>query len=122
MRKNVYEEALFKCEDERFEFDININIYKRGILLLEKIGNDETSEEDRKRDFEKLMKLKILQNLYGSKLNEFVDDFNKGESVKKLVEIFLNRLNAKVINILFIIYILFKKMGYFENFFEIMKN
>ena len=96
MRKNVYEEALFKCEDERFEFDININLYKKGIQILEKIGKNEENLEERKKDFEKLMKLKILQNLYGAKLNEFVEEFNKGENLKLLNEIFLNRLKSKV--------------------------
>jgi len=96
MRKNVYEEALFKCEDERFEFDININLYKKGIQLLENIGKNEENEEERKKDFEKLMKLKILQNLYGAKLNEFVEEFNKGENLKLLNEIFINRLKSKV--------------------------
>lgn len=96
MRKNIYEESLFKCEDERFEFDININIYKRGIMLLEKISKEEATEEEKKRDFDKLLKLKILQGLYGSKLAEFVEEFNKGENIKTLIEIFLTRLTTKV--------------------------
>lgn len=96
MRKNAYEEVLFKCEDERFEFDININIYKRGIFLLEKIAKNLDREEERKRDFDKLIKLKILQSLYGNKLNEFIEEFNKGENLSNLVEVFLNRLKAKV--------------------------
>lgn len=96
MRKNQYEEVLFKCEDERFEFDININIYKRGIFLLEKIAKNLDREEERKRDFDKLIKLKILQSLYGNKLNEFIEEFNKGENLSSLVEIFLNRLKTKV--------------------------
>lgn len=96
MRKNIYEEALFKCEDERFEFDININIYKRGIFLLEKILEKIENEEERKMHFERLLKLKILQNLYGNKLNDFVEEFNKGENLKVMIEIFLNRLKTKV--------------------------
>ena len=39
MRKNNYEEALFKVEDERFEFDINMNIYKRTLGFLNQIIN-----------------------------------------------------------------------------------
>lgn len=99
MRKNAYEEALFKCEDERFEFDININIYKRGILLLEKIAKNENNEEQKKKDFDALLKLKILQGLYGGKLNEFIEEFNKAENsqTQTLIEIFLDRLKAKVV-------------------------
>lgn len=98
MRKNAYEEALFKCEDERFEFDININCYKRGIMLLERIAKNEGNEEARKRDFEGLLKMKIMQGLYGAKLNEFVEEFNKGDfaQIKSLCEIFLARLRPKV--------------------------
>jgi paired amphipathic helix protein Sin3a len=44
MRKNNYEEALFKVEDERFEFDININIYKRTLNFLSQVINHESDD------------------------------------------------------------------------------
>lgn len=34
MRKNIYEELLFKSEDEKYEFDLNIRIYQRTIKVL----------------------------------------------------------------------------------------
>ena len=94
MRKNCYEETLFKCEDERFEFDININLYKRGILLLERIAKNDNNEERRKKDFESLLKLKIMQGLYGAKIQEF----NKGDhsQIQTLIEIWMPRLKSKV--------------------------
>lgn len=35
MRKNAYEEALFKCEDERFELDIMIETADYTLRLME---------------------------------------------------------------------------------------
>jgi paired amphipathic helix protein Sin3a len=35
MRKNQYEEALFKCEDERFEIDMIIDSNTNTIRVLE---------------------------------------------------------------------------------------
>jgi len=35
MRKNQYEEQLFKSEDEKYEFDRHIQMYKRTIKTLE---------------------------------------------------------------------------------------
>ena len=98
MRKNCYEETLFKCEDERFEFDININLYKRGILLLERIAKNDNNEERRKKDFESLLKLKIMQGLYGAKIQEFTEEFNKGDhsQIQTLIEIWMPRLKSKV--------------------------
>ena len=40
MRKNTYEQALFKVEDERFEFDININLFKRAIKIFDSMLNN----------------------------------------------------------------------------------
>lgn len=37
MRKNSFEEQLFKIEDEMYEYDLNINSYKRTIKLLERV-------------------------------------------------------------------------------------
>ena len=33
MRKNSFEEQLFKIEDEMFEYDVNINCYRRTIKV-----------------------------------------------------------------------------------------
>ena len=39
-RKNIYEEQLCKCEDERFEIDMAINYYNYAISGLEKMYAD----------------------------------------------------------------------------------
>ncbi|CAI5709593.1 unnamed protein product [Hyaloperonospora brassicae] len=40
MRKNQYEEALFKCEDERFEIDMVIETNASTISVLEPLANE----------------------------------------------------------------------------------
>lgn len=40
MRKNQYEEALFKCEDERFEIDMVIDCNANTLRLLEPLGEE----------------------------------------------------------------------------------
>ena len=37
-RKNIYEEALHKCEEERYDFDLNIEANLHAIKLLEPIA------------------------------------------------------------------------------------
>ena len=67
-RKNNYEEALFKVEDERFEFDININLYKRGLSIMNKIiSQEKITKEDQSCLFKKIIDMKILQCLYGNR-------------------------------------------------------
>ena len=50
-RKNIYEEALFKTEDERFELDILIEQNYSTIIILEQINNKlkEFSSNEAKR-------------------------------------------------------------------------
>ena len=40
MRKNVYEEALFKCEDDRYEFDMVIDANMSTIRVLESLHSE----------------------------------------------------------------------------------
>lgn len=95
MRKNVYEEALFKCEDERFEFDININLYKKCHSLLATLLNEENNTKIEKI-LENILKLKVLQNLYGSKLQELLDLIGKKDSHKKVIDVLIDRVEKKV--------------------------
>ena len=43
--KNTFEENMFKAEDERFEFDVNIQQFKFIIKLLEKLTDPNTLPE-----------------------------------------------------------------------------
>jgi paired amphipathic helix protein Sin3a len=40
MRKNQYEEALFKCEDDQFEIDMIIDTNASAIRILEPIAEE----------------------------------------------------------------------------------
>lgn len=44
MRKNIFEEQLFKCEDERFECDVYLNCYTWLISQIESLL-DEASKQ-----------------------------------------------------------------------------
>ncbi|CAD8183839.1 unnamed protein product [Paramecium octaurelia] len=63
MRKNSFEEQLFKIEDEMFEYDVNINCYRRTIKLLEQLiaGNNSSAIEQQIR---KILQIKCLQSVY----------------------------------------------------------
>lgn len=60
MRKNQYEEALFKCEDEKFEFDITINTIRKCIDYLKALKNPSLSQEAQQTLIDKILKLKIV--------------------------------------------------------------
>ncbi|KAM3133017.1 hypothetical protein pb186bvf_014873 [Paramecium bursaria] len=60
MRKNSFEEQLFKIEDEMYEYDLNINSYKRTIKLLERVEQGDLS----KYTLQKIMQLRALQSVY----------------------------------------------------------
>lgn len=51
MRRNIFEDALFKCEDERFELDININNLSSAISLLQQIQRDAAAAADREDEY-----------------------------------------------------------------------
>lgn len=60
MRKNQWEDALFKSEDEKYEFDINMIHFKMVIKLLQKL---ETSDNPTKI-VEEILKYRVLFSLY----------------------------------------------------------
>ena len=43
-KKNIYEEALFKAEDERFEFDRHILLFRMVNRWLEELGDPNTPD------------------------------------------------------------------------------
>ena len=75
MRKNNYEEALFKIEDEKFEIDALILLVKRALKLVE---NWEIEQDVNKKNevIKKIHKLKILKKTdfvgEGSETIEFI--------------------------------------------------
>jgi paired amphipathic helix protein Sin3a len=71
MRRNLYEEALFKCEDERFEVDVHLNCCIRceqclSVFYQEAINASKRGEiYEIKSDFFKTPKFKLIAKIYG---------------------------------------------------------
>lgn len=70
--KNLFEEALFKIEDERFEIDVNIERFKAVIGWLEIVNNPKTSETTVNHYIDKIKKFQVIELIYGSKLDEII--------------------------------------------------
>jgi paired amphipathic helix protein Sin3a len=51
-RKNQYEEMLFKCEDDRFELDLVIELNASTVRVLEQMLKEE-SDQEKEREKEK---------------------------------------------------------------------
>ncbi|KAF3557327.1 hypothetical protein F2Q69_00013230, partial [Brassica cretica] len=84
MRKNQYEESLFRCEDDRFELDMlleSVNAaIKRVETLLEKINND-------------TLNLRCIERLYGDNGLDVMDLLKKNSHVA--LPVILTRLKQK---------------------------
>ncbi|KAL5368661.1 Sin3 like paired amphipathic helix containing protein [Cryptosporidium parvum] len=100
MRKNVYEENLFKCEDERFELDMVIENNRSTINALEPIAEEisKLSPED-KKNF-KLVKppfsiihLKAISRIYGDNGPEILELLKR--TPYSCIPVILNRLRQK---------------------------
>ena len=57
---------------------------------MDKILNNEKPEEN----MNKLIKMKVLQNIYGPKFNDFIEIFREGS--KKAIDIFYQRIKQKI--------------------------
>lgn len=111
MRKNQYEEMLFRCEDDRFELDLVIELNAATVKSLESIQKqmDSMKEEeaqkfridaylDSKHDrffFSQLLVLKIrsIERVYGEKGPEVVDHLFNFPS--QTIQVVLKRLRQK---------------------------
>ncbi|KAL5725314.1 hypothetical protein ACHQM5_008470 [Ranunculus cassubicifolius] len=99
MRKNQYEESLFRCEDDRFELDMlleSVNVTtKRAEELLEKI-NSETIKLDgpiRVEDHFTALNLRCIERLYGDHGLDVMDVLRKNPTVA--LSVILTRLKQK---------------------------
>ncbi|XP_062111773.1 paired amphipathic helix protein Sin3-like 4 isoform X2 [Humulus lupulus] len=99
MRKNQYEESLFRCEDDRFELDMlleSVNVTtKRVVELLEKINSNtiKTDSPIRIEDHFTALNLRCIERLYGDHGLDVVDVIRKNTSLA--LPIILNRLKQK---------------------------
>ncbi|XP_010272120.1 PREDICTED: paired amphipathic helix protein Sin3-like 4 isoform X1 [Nelumbo nucifera] len=99
MRKNQYEESLFRCEDDRFELDMlleSVNATtKRVEELLDKI-NDNTIRQDtpiRIEDYFTALNLRCIERLYGDHGLDVMDVLRKNAPLA--LPVILTRLKQK---------------------------
>ncbi|XP_043726308.1 paired amphipathic helix protein Sin3-like 4 isoform X4 [Telopea speciosissima] len=99
MRKNQYEESLFRCEDDRFELDMlleSVNVTtKRVEELLEKI-TDNTIKPDspiRIEDHFTALNLRCIERLYGDHGLDVMDVLRKNATLA--LPVILTRLKQK---------------------------
>ncbi|XP_010548113.1 PREDICTED: paired amphipathic helix protein Sin3-like 5 isoform X2 [Tarenaya hassleriana] len=99
MRKNQYEESLFRCEDDRFELDMLLesvnSAIKRVAELLEKI-NDNTISMDTPiciREHLTVLNLRCIERLYGDYGLDVMDFLKKNPHIA--LPVILTRLKQK---------------------------
>ncbi|CAA7020729.1 unnamed protein product [Microthlaspi erraticum] len=99
MRKNQYEESLFRCEDDRYEMDMLLGCVSSAIkhveILLEKI-NDNTISTDSPICIEKhlsTMNLRCIERLYGDNGLDVMDLLKK--NIHSALPVILTRLKQK---------------------------
>ncbi|CAA7047392.1 unnamed protein product [Microthlaspi erraticum] len=99
MRKNQYEESLFRCEDDRFELDMlleSVNAaIKRVEILLEKINDNTISLETPICIKEHLseLNLRCIERLYGDYGLDVMDFLKKNSHIA--LPVILTRLKQK---------------------------
>uniref|UniRef100_A0ACD5VD60 Uncharacterized protein n=1 Tax=Avena sativa TaxID=4498 RepID=A0ACD5VD60_AVESA len=99
MRKNQYEESLFRCEDDRFELDMlleSVNAAtKRVEELIEKMQDNSLKPESPIRIDEHLtpLNLRCIERLYGDHGLDVMDVLRRNASVA--LPVILTRLKQK---------------------------
>ncbi|KAH8741556.1 Sin3 like paired amphipathic helix containing protein [Cryptosporidium ryanae] len=100
MRKNVYEENLFKCEDERFELDMVIENNRSTINVLEPIAEEISRLPlDERKNFRlrkppfSIIHLKAISRIYGDNGSEILELLKR--TPYSCVPVILNRLRQK---------------------------
>ncbi|XP_068642200.1 paired amphipathic helix protein Sin3-like 4 isoform X1 [Aristolochia californica] len=99
MRKNQYEESLFRCEDDRFELDMlleSVNVTtKRVEELMEKLHDDTIKAENpvRVEDHFTALNIRCIERLYGDHGLDVMDVIRKNASIA--LPVILARLKQK---------------------------
>ena len=102
-KKNQYEDALFKCEDERFEMDLILEYNLSTIAVLEPIAKKIEKMTQEERDAFKLdhrlngtsevIYKKAIKRIYGDKADDIYEYLQKSPCAA--VPVVLKRLKAK---------------------------
>ncbi|XP_047939077.1 paired amphipathic helix protein Sin3-like 2 isoform X3 [Salvia hispanica] len=99
MRRNQYEESLFRCEDDRFELDLLLesvsSTAKRAEELLNSITNKSTDSDSHIRieDHFTALNLRCIERLYGDHGLDVMDILRKNPS--HALPVVLTRLKQK---------------------------
>ncbi|KAL0431680.1 UNVERIFIED_CONTAM: Paired amphipathic helix protein Sin3-like 2 [Sesamum radiatum] len=99
MRRNQYEESLFRCEDDRFELDMLLesvgSTAKRAEELLNSINNNSIGSDSpiRVEDHFTALNLRCIERLYGDHGLDVMDILRKNPSVA--LPVILTRLKQK---------------------------
>ncbi|KAK9104764.1 hypothetical protein Scep_021608 [Stephania cephalantha] len=99
MRKNQYEESLFRCEDDRFELDMlleSANATTRRVEELLKKINDNTVKSDKRiriEDHFTALNLRCIERIYGDHGLDVMDVLCKNAALA--LPVILTRLKQK---------------------------
>ncbi|WOK93445.1 paired amphipathic helix protein Sin3-like 4 isoform X2 [Canna indica] len=98
MRKNQYEESLFRCEDDRFELDMlleSVNATTKRVEELLEIMQDPVKSENpiRIEDHLTSLNLRCIERLYGDHGLDVMDVLRKNASLA--LPVILTRLKQK---------------------------
>ncbi|KAL3694267.1 hypothetical protein R1sor_007918 [Riccia sorocarpa] len=97
MRKNQYEESLFRCEDDRFELDMlleSTNVTARRVAeLLENLQDPSFSKLAHVEDHLSAINLRCIERIYGDHGLDVIDLVKKNTS--NALPVILNRLKQK---------------------------
>uniref|UniRef100_A0A8C5HR28 Paired amphipathic helix protein Sin3a n=1 Tax=Gouania willdenowi TaxID=441366 RepID=A0A8C5HR28_GOUWI len=102
-KKTLYEEHIYRCEDERFELDVVLEANLATIRALETVQRriSRLSAEEQLRfkldntlgGSSEVIHRKALQRIYGDKANDIIDGLKKNPAV--CIPIVLKRLKTK---------------------------
>ncbi|KAJ8428296.1 hypothetical protein Cgig2_027428 [Carnegiea gigantea] len=99
MRRNQYEESLFRCEDDRFELDMLLesvtSTAKRAEDLLNSINNNSIGADGpiRIEDYFTSLNLRCIERLYGDHGLDVMDILRKNPAIA--LPVILTRLKQK---------------------------
>ncbi|XP_073125861.1 paired amphipathic helix protein Sin3-like 2 isoform X2 [Henckelia pumila] len=99
MRRNQYEETLFRCEDDRFELDMLLesvsSTAKRAEDLLNSINNNSIGSDSRiiVEDYFTVLNLRCIERLYGEHGLDVMDILRKNAALA--LPVILTRLKQK---------------------------
>ncbi|XP_010692047.2 paired amphipathic helix protein Sin3-like 2 isoform X2 [Beta vulgaris subsp. vulgaris] len=99
MRRNQYEESLFRCEDDRFELDMLLesvsSTAKRAEDLLNNINNNNISADGpiRFENYFTPLNLRCIERLYGDHGLDVMDILRKNQALS--LPVILTRLKQK---------------------------